>query len=118
MPKQSESPSVGSHIASSVRRRPWAESKELNPGIRPTQPVLEIADAERDPIENNDYISDSSEDVLTPENQSTYGCRVISIIQNTMNGTDAVHQLKSLGSEVSRPNETWSLCLEPNLVNS
>ena len=114
---QPQSPSAGSQIALSVLRRPWGESKDLNPRIRATQPVLEIADADRDPIENNDCISDSSEDVLTPGGYSTYGYRVTSIIENTTSGTDAVHELKSLGSEVFRLKETWSLCLEPNPVN-
>ena len=100
---QPESPSDGSQIALSVRRRPWGESKELNPGIRATQPVLEIADAERDPVENNDCISDSSADVLTPESHPTYGCRVTSIIENTTSGIDAVHQSIPLGSEVFCP---------------
>ena len=79
--------------------------------------MLEIADAERDPIENNDCVSDSSSDVSVPESYPTYGNRVTSIIVNTKSGKDAVDQLKSLGSKVSRPHETWSLYLESNLVN-
>ena len=93
------------------------EAKELKQGARATKPVPGIADAERDAIENNDCDSDSSADVLAPESSFTYGCRVTSIIENTTSGTDAVHQLKSLGSEVICRKETWLLCLESNLVN-
>ena len=80
--------------------------RKLNPGVRATQPVLGIADTERDPIEDNDCVSDLSADVLTPESYSIYGYRVASIIANTTSGQDAVHELKSLGSEVFCPKET------------
>ena len=89
--------------------------KGLKWRIRTPKPVMVNANAEEPAIEDNAGYFGPPIDMPYNVNLPEYSRQVASMIGNTNSGTDAVHQLKSFGTKVSRPDETWSRCLKLTL---